>query len=70
VARDDDGLAEAVKAMSEGAVRRLPVVTADGSLFGVLTLDDVLRVLAAELGALALALGRGREKEAQQRRRI
>ena len=70
VARDDDGLAEAVKAMSEGGVRRLPVVTADGSLFGVLTLDDALRVLAAELGALALALGRGREKEAQQRRRL
>ena len=70
VAREDDGLAEAVKAMSEAGVRRLPVVTSDGSLFGVVTLDDVLRVLAAELGALALALGRGREQEAQQRRRI
>ena len=70
VARDDDGLAEAVKAMSEAGVRRLPVVTGDGSLFGVVTLDDVLRVLAAELGALAVALGRGREQEAQQRRRL
>jgi len=70
VARDDDGLAEAVKAMSEAGVRRLPVVAADGSLFGVVTLDDVLRVLAAELGALAVALGRGREQEAQQRRRL
>lgn len=70
VARDDDGLAEAVKAMSEAGVRRLPVVSADGSLFGVVTLDDVLRVLAAELGALAVALGRGREHEAQQRRRL
>jgi CBS domain-containing protein len=70
VARDDDGLAEAVKAMSEAGVRRLPVVTGDGSLFGVVTLDDALRVLAAELGALAVALSRGREREAQRRRRL
>lgn len=68
VARDDDDLAAAVKAMGEAGVRRLPVIAADGALFGVVTLDDVLRVLAAELGALALALGRGREQEAQQRR--
>jgi CBS domain-containing protein len=70
VARDDDGLAEAVKAMGEAGVRRLPVVAGDGSLFGVVTLDDVLRVLAAELGGLAVALSRGREREAQQRRRL
>ena len=70
VAREDEGLAETVKAMSERGVRRLPVVTADGSLFGVVTLDDVLRVFAAELGALALALGRGREQEAGARRRL
>jgi CBS domain-containing protein len=68
VAREDEGLAETVKAMSQGGVRRLPVVTADGSLFGVVTLDDVLRVLAGELGALALALSRGREQEAGARR--
>lgn len=70
VVRDDADLAEAVKAMSEVGVRRLPVIAADGALFGVVTLDDVLRVLAAELGALALALGREREQEAQQRRRL
>lgn len=68
VARDDQGLAETVKAMGEGGVRRLPVVSADGALFGIVTLDDVLRVLAGELGALAVALGRGREREAGARR--
>lgn len=70
LAREDDGLAEAVKAMSESGVRRLPVVTADGALFGIVTLDDVLRVLAGELGALAVALSREREQEAGTRRRL
>jgi CBS domain-containing protein len=70
LARDDEGLAEAVKAMSQSGVRRLPVVTADGALFGIVTLDDVLRVLAGELGALAVALSREREQEAGARRRL
>jgi CBS domain-containing protein len=70
LAREDEGLAETVKAMSEGGVRRLPVVATDGSLFGMVTLDDVLRVLASELGSLALALGRGREQEAGVRHRL
>jgi len=67
MAREDEGLAETVKAMSQGGVRRLPVVSADGALFGIVTLDDVLRVLAGELGALAVALSRGREQEAGTR---
>ena len=70
LAREDDGLAEIVKAMREGGVRRLPVAAADGSLFGIVTLDDVLRVLGGELGNLALALSRGREQEAGTRRRL
>lgn len=70
VAREDLGLAETVKAMSEGGVRRLPVVSAAGALFGIVTLDDVLRVLAGELGALAVSLSRGREQEAGARRRL
>jgi CBS domain-containing protein len=68
VVREDADVAEAVKAMSEAGVRRLPVIAAEGALFGILTLDDVLRVLAGELGALAVALGRGREREAGARR--
>ena len=68
--REGDSLFEAVKLMSEYGVRRLPVLAADGSLFGVATLDDVLRVLAGELGSLAAALRRGREHEAGARRHL
>jgi len=70
LAREEDGLFETVKTMSERGVRRLPVAAADGSLYGIVTLDDVLRVLGGELGNLALALSRGREQEAGARRRL
>jgi len=67
VAHEDDGLFEAVARMSERAVRRLPVVGPDGALKGIVSLDDVLRVLAAELGQLAEALRWGRMRERGRR---
>ena len=63
VAREDDGLFEVAQRMSERAVRRLPVVAPDGSLKGIVTLDDVLRVISAELGQLAEGLRWGRMQE-------
>lgn len=69
-AREDDGLFEAVQRMSERAVRRLPVVGADGGLKGIVSLDDVLRVLAAELGQLAEALRWGRMRERETRAKL
>jgi CBS domain-containing protein len=38
----DDDLHEALKEMASAKVRRLPVVTADGDLEGVLSIDDVI----------------------------
>jgi CBS domain-containing protein len=68
LAREDDGLFEVVETMQQKAVRRLPVVGADGGLRGIVTADDVLRVLSAELGNLAEALRWGRKRELDQRR--
>jgi CBS domain-containing protein len=39
--------------MREQRVRRIPVVDAEGRLEGVLALDDLLLLLAAQLGDLA-----------------
>jgi len=69
-ARADDGLFEIVQRMSERAVRRLPVVGADGGLVGIVTLDDVLRVLSAELGQLAEGLRWGRMREREKRAKL
>jgi CBS domain-containing protein len=62
--RESDGLFEALQAMAEHGVRRLPVVAEDGTLAGIVTADDVLRTMAAELANLGAALRRGREREA------
>ena len=70
LAREDDGVFEVVETMQSRAVRRLPVVGADGALRGVVTMDDVLRVLSAELGKLSEALRWSRKRELEQRRRL
>jgi CBS domain-containing protein len=47
------GLAEAIEKLSARGVRRAPVVDETGALVGILTLDDVLPVVAQELNLLA-----------------
>jgi CBS domain-containing protein len=48
----DDGVFDATQSMMEYRVRRLPVVDDDGELVGIVTLDDVLKVLSGELSTL------------------
>lgn len=47
------GLFEGVQYMRGKGVRRIPIVDDDGSLLGIVTLDDLLGLLAEELNALA-----------------
>jgi CBS domain-containing protein len=49
----DAALSEAVRAMSARGVRRAPVVDRSGALVGILTLDDLLPLIAQQLGELA-----------------
>ena len=51
-ARPDWPLAQAVLAMEQGGINRLPVVDAAGRPAGILTRDDVLRVLARRIRGL------------------
>lgn len=48
----------ALSILRSSRLRRLPVVDEKGALLGVLALDDVLRLLATEIGDLAEALRR------------
>ena len=68
LASEDDGVFEVVEHMRARGLRRLVVVGADRSLAGIVTADDVLRVMAAELGRLASAFDRGGERESAEHR--
>lgn len=62
------GVFEAIRYMRDQGVRRMPVVGEDGSLIGILALDDLLELLGEELGALARLVAREQGKEVQNRR--
>jgi CBS domain-containing protein len=58
-ARPDWPLVQAVLAMEQAGINRLPVVDAAGRPAGILTRDDVLRVLARRIRGLGPPAGRG-----------
>lgn len=52
---DDDPL-DATRIMRDRGLRRLPVVDAQGLLLGIVTFDDLIVLLAGEIGNLAAAV--------------
>jgi len=70
VVGENVGVFEAVDLMQDRGARRLPVVDAEGRLTGIITLDDVLRMVAGELTALAIAAQRSFSREVHERRAI
>lgn len=62
------GVFEAIRYMRDKGVRRMPVVGEDGELVGILALDDLLELLAEELGALARLISHEQDKEVRDRR--
>jgi len=55
--RKDTGIFDAVQVMKSMRVRRLPVVDMGGRLVGLITVDDIIRLLARELGEIARVIG-------------
>ncbi|MFH0945324.1 MAG: CBS domain-containing protein [Planctomycetota bacterium] len=55
---------DAVKLMSEGGFRRLPVVDGSGNLLGVVSFDDVMELLARDMSAVGQLL-RSQKNERQ-----
>ncbi len=65
--RESEGLFEALRYMRGKGVRRMPVVDRDGGLVGILTLDDLLSLLAEEMTELAKLVSHERQREATSR---
>lgn len=62
--RESEGLFETLRYMRDKGVRRMPVVDGTGGLVGILTLDDLLGLLAEEMTELAKLVSRERQREA------
>jgi CBS domain-containing protein len=55
---EPSSIESALRMMRSGRFRRLPVVNGKGQLVGLLSLDDVLMLLAEEIGDIGRLLGR------------
>ncbi|MGA2712523.1 MAG: CBS domain-containing protein [Bryobacteraceae bacterium] len=66
-AKERDGVFETVRLMRAEAVRRVPIVDADGSLIGIVSLDDIVELMAEELGDLATLIRQEQRKETEVR---
>jgi CBS domain-containing protein len=63
VVSETSGVAEAIERMQAQRVRRAPVVSDSGDLVGIVSLDDLLPIVAEELGALARLVGNQARRE-------
>lgn len=68
VAREGDDTLDTLKQMRASGVRRIPVVTEKGDLAGIVTVDDLLEIVAEELEDVVHAIGNGQHRETKRRR--
>lgn len=66
--RETEGVVQTLEVMRARGVRRLPVVGADGLLVGIVSIDDLLGVLAEELTDIAQVAAREQRREAVLRK--
>jgi CBS domain-containing protein len=56
--RKDAGIFDAIQEMKSAGVRRMPIVDSAGRLVGLLTVDDLIRLLAREMADIARIIGK------------
>jgi CBS domain-containing protein len=66
-AGEEDDILETIQLMRSGGIRRLPVVDKDGGLAGIVTVDDLIDLIAEQLTDLARLIvnEQGRERRAR-----
>jgi CBS domain-containing protein len=66
--QEDEGILECVRRMRAKGIRRMPVVDLDGSLVGIVTVDDIVQLLAEEMKAIGILIAREQVEEAVHKR--
>jgi CBS-domain-containing membrane protein len=66
-AREDQGILETIERMRSAGIRRMPVLSEHGVLIGIVSVDDLIQLLAEEMGELAKLISREQRKEAHAR---
>lgn len=67
IIKESCGVFEAIQLMSSKGVRRIPVIDDDGGLVGIITLDDILLLLANEFSALSKLIPHEQKNEITHR---
>jgi CBS domain-containing protein len=60
---EDTGVFECMQQMRLNGIRRMPVVEASGSLVGIISLDDLIQLLAEEMSELSKVIVREQARE-------
>ena len=68
IGRADEGIFETIQRMRRNGVRRMPVVDAQDSLVGIVSVDDLIQLLAAEMTELSKLISREQARETLSRR--
>lgn len=61
--QEKEGIWETLVQMRSKGIRRVPVVNENGGLEGILTMDDLMELLAEELNLLSKVIAISRERE-------
>lgn len=66
--RETESIFDGLGLMRRHGVRRVPVVAADGTLVGIVTVDDVLEIVAEQLDDAVRAIATEQSREARVRK--
>jgi CBS domain-containing protein len=67
-ANEQDEMLDTLQRMRRRGIRRVPVLTAAGTLAGIVTLDDLLELVAEQLGDVVKAIATEQSREARTRK--
>ena len=67
-AQENQGIFESIQNMRMHGVRRMPIVDRQGALVGIVSVDDLIRLLGEELSELAKLIARERAREMHGKR--